>query len=90
RKQAKPAYNMDITRAETEVGEDDEDRPSDPLYDKAVQIVADTQKVSTSMLQRRLNVGYNRAAKIVERMEEEGVIGPANGSKPREVFVSAA
>ena len=68
----------------------DEDRAHDPLYDKAVQMVAEAQKVSTSMLQRRLNVGYNRAAKIVERMEEDGAIGPPNGSKPREVFVSAA
>jgi S-DNA-T family DNA segregation ATPase FtsK/SpoIIIE len=91
RKQAKPAYNMDITKAEVDTGEDEiEQKPLDPLYDKAVQIVADAQKVSTSMLQRRLNVGYNRAAKIVERMEEDGVIGPPNGSKPRDVYVSAA
>jgi S-DNA-T family DNA segregation ATPase FtsK/SpoIIIE len=93
RKQARPAYNMDITRRDDDEaggGGEVEDKIFDPLYDKAVQIVAETQKVSTSMLQRRLNVGYNRAAKIVERMEEEGAIGPANGAKPREVFVSAA
>ncbi|NVB36482.1 DNA translocase FtsK 4TM domain-containing protein [Pseudenhygromyxa sp. WMMC2535] len=90
RKQAKPAYNMEITKAEASESEGEDERPEDPLYDKAVQVVADAQKVSTSMLQRRLNVGYNRAAKIVERMEEEGVIGPANGSKPREVYVAAA
>jgi S-DNA-T family DNA segregation ATPase FtsK/SpoIIIE len=90
RKQAKAAYNMDITKAEVETDEADEERAHDPLYDKAVQLVAEAQKVSTSMLQRRLNVGYNRAAKIVERMEEDGAIGPPNGSKPREVFVSAA
>ncbi|MFV8755009.1 DNA translocase FtsK 4TM domain-containing protein [Nannocystaceae bacterium ST9] len=92
RKQARPAYNMDITRRDEDepAAGEAEDKIFDPLYDKAVQIVAETQKVSTSMLQRRLNVGYNRAAKIVERMEEEGAIGPANGAKPREVFVSAA
>jgi DNA segregation ATPase FtsK/SpoIIIE, S-DNA-T family len=91
RKQAKPSYNMEITRAEVDSGDEPaEDKVFDPLYDKAVQIVAETQKVSTSMIQRRLNVGYNRAAKIVERMEEEGAIGPPNGTKPREVFVSAA
>lgn len=90
RKQAKPAYNMEITKAEADPGAEIEERPADPLYDKAVQIVADAQKVSTSMLQRRLNVGYNRAAKIVERMEEDGVIGPSNGSKPREVYVAPA
>ncbi|KIG15257.1 Cell division protein FtsK [Enhygromyxa salina] len=90
RKQAKASYNMEITKAEVETDEADEERAHDPLYDKAVQLVAEAQKVSTSMLQRRLNVGYNRAAKIVERMEEDGAIGPPNGSKPREVFVSAA
>jgi S-DNA-T family DNA segregation ATPase FtsK/SpoIIIE len=55
-----------------------------------VQIVAETRKVSTSMIQRRLNIGYNRAAKIVEQMEERGVIGPARGTAPREVLVQAA
>jgi S-DNA-T family DNA segregation ATPase FtsK/SpoIIIE len=91
RKQAKPAYNMEITKAEVEVESgDEEERAYDPLYDKAVELVAEAQKVSTSMLQRRLNVGYNRAAKLVERMEEEGAIGPANGTKPREVYVTAA
>ena len=54
------------------------------------RIVAEAQKVSTSMIQRRLGVGYNRAAKIVECMEEQGVIGPARGTTPREVYVSAA
>jgi S-DNA-T family DNA segregation ATPase FtsK/SpoIIIE len=91
RKQAKPSYNMEITKAEVEsVDGDEEERLHDPLYDKAVELVAEAQKVSTSMLQRRLNVGYNRAAKLVERMEEEGAIGPANGSKPRDVYVTAA
>ncbi len=91
RKQAKPSYNMEITKAEVETTDEvAEEKLFDPLYDKAVQIVAECQKVSTSMIQRRLNVGYNRAAKIVERMEEEGAIGPPNGTKPREVYVSAA
>jgi S-DNA-T family DNA segregation ATPase FtsK/SpoIIIE len=91
RKQAKPSYNMEITKAEVETLDgDEEERLHDPLYDKAVELVAEAQKVSTSMLQRRLNVGYNRAAKLVERMEEEGAIGPANGSKPRDVYVTAA
>ena len=91
RKQAKPSYNMEITKAEVEtIDGDEEERIHDPLYDKAVELVAEAQKVSTSMLQRRLNVGYNRAAKLVERMEEEGAIGPANGSKPRDVYVTAA
>lgn len=91
RKQARPAYDLSIAR-ETVDGSaaEQEERQVDELYDKAVQIVAEAQKVSTSMIQRRLGIGYNRAAKIVECMEQEGVIGPARGTKPREVYVTAA
>ncbi len=91
KKQARPVYNMDIVRKQDDgSGGEERSESFDPLYDRAVEIVAECQKVSTSMLQRRLNVGYNRAAKIVEAMEEHGVIGPARGTTPREVFVSAA
>jgi S-DNA-T family DNA segregation ATPase FtsK/SpoIIIE len=91
KKQAKPVYNMDIVRKRDDGGDaGDADENLDPLYDRAVEIVAEAQKVSTSMLQRRLGIGYNRSAKIVECMEERGVIGPARGTTPREVFVSAA
>jgi S-DNA-T family DNA segregation ATPase FtsK/SpoIIIE len=88
KRQAKPIYNMDIVRKRDDGGPAGEDGTSlDPLFHRAVQIVAETQKVSTSMIQRRLNVGYNRAAKIVERMEEHGLIGPPRGTTPREVLV---
>jgi S-DNA-T family DNA segregation ATPase FtsK/SpoIIIE len=91
KKQARPVYNMDIVRRHDDDAAGPERNESlDPLYDRAVEIVAESQKVSTSMLQRRLNVGYNRAAKIVEAMELQGVIGPARGTAPREVYVSAA
>jgi len=91
KKQARPVYNHTIAARRDEDDEDEvSDRRADPLYDKAVQIVAETRKVSTSMIQRRLNIGYNRAAKIVEQMEAEGVIGPARGTAPREVLVQAA
>jgi len=91
KRQAKPVYNMDIVRKRDDDGSlDDSDKDLDPMYDRAVEIVAEAQKVSTSMLQRRLGIGYNRAAKIVEAMEERGVIGPARGTTPREVFVTAA
>jgi len=90
KRQAKPVYNMDIVRNSEEGETGPSDEGLDPLYDRAVEIVAEAQKVSTSMLQRRLGVGYNRAAKIVEAMEERGVIGPARGTAPREVYVSAA
>lgn len=63
---------------------------SDPLYDKALEIVLLEGKASASYLQRRLKIGYNRAARIVEEMYERGVVGPANGSKPREVIYNKA
>ena len=61
----------------------------DEMYDRALEIVADTRNASISFLQRRLKVGYNRAARMIEQMEQEGIIGPQLGTKPREVFVSA-
>ncbi len=88
KRQAKPVYNMDVVRKPDEEGGGSGDEDLDPLYDRAVEVVAEAQKVSTSMIQRRLGVGYNRAAKIVECMEERGVIGPSRGTTPREVFVS--
>jgi DNA segregation ATPase FtsK/SpoIIIE-like protein len=57
----------------------------DPLFEKAVEIVRTFKKASASFLQRRLGVGYNRAARMIELMEEMGIVGPQNGSKPREI-----
>ena len=61
---------------------------ADPLYMECRQYVIQTQKASTSLLQRCFQIGYNRAARIIEALEENGIIGPAQGSKPREVLVS--
>ena len=58
----------------------------DPLYEKALEIVMQAGKASASYIQRRLKIGYNRAARLVEDMEARGIVGPANGSKPREVL----
>ena len=58
----------------------------DEMYDQAVAIVTETQQASISMIQRRLRVGYNRAARMIEQMERDGVVGPADGAKPREVY----
>lgn len=58
----------------------------DPLYDQALQIVIQAGKASASYIQRRLKIGYNRAARLVEEMEARGIVGPQNGSKPREVI----
>lgn len=59
----------------------------DPKYEEAVQVAIDNRKVSASYLQRRLGIGYNRAARIIELMEERGVVGPQQGSKPRKVLI---
>lgn len=59
----------------------------DPLYDEIVDYVVDVQKASTSLLQSRFGIGYNRAARLIDLLEEKGVIGPAQGSKPREVYI---
>lgn len=58
----------------------------DPLYDKALEVVMQAGKASASYIQRRLKVGYNRAARLVEEMEARGIVGPPNGSKPREII----
>ncbi len=61
----------------------------DDMYQDALRVVVESGKASTSLLQRRLRVGYARAARIIEEMEEQGVIGPADGSRPREVLISS-
>ncbi|MEX2443205.1 MAG: DNA translocase FtsK [Alkalispirochaeta sp.] len=68
--------------------EDDltEDTLEDPLMEKAIEVVTSSHKASASYLQRRLKVGYNRAARMVEEMERLGIVGPQNGSKPRDVI----
>jgi len=71
---------------EAEAGEGDEGGDSDEKYDEAVALVCESGQASISMVQRRLRVGYNRAARMIELMEKEGVVGPADGSKPREVL----
>ncbi len=62
------------------------DEDYDDRYDEAVSFVCDSGQASISMVQRRLRIGYNRAARIIERMEKEGIVGPADGAKPREVL----
>ncbi|APR84425.1 Cell division protein FtsK [Minicystis rosea] len=91
RLQGEPVYDENILKPRDEDGEvqEDEDAETDPMYDAAVRIVADTRRCSTSWIQRKLGVGYNRAAKIVEAMEKRGVVGPANGSKDREVLIGS-
>jgi S-DNA-T family DNA segregation ATPase FtsK/SpoIIIE len=97
--QGRPDYLGTVT--EDEGDEEDEDGSSqeavfdksamggddsDELYDKAVKVVMKDRKCSTSYIQRRLSVGYNRAASLVERMEQEGLVGPANHVGKREII----
>jgi DNA segregation ATPase FtsK/SpoIIIE, S-DNA-T family len=69
-----------------ETGEFEGEPGNDPLYERALEIVMSQGKASASYIQRRLKVGYNRAARLVEEMEERGIVGPAMGSKPREIL----
>ena len=92
RAQGTPDYQMEILETtvpgEGESGDGDGER--DQLYDEAVQIVIDTNQASISMIQRRLRIGYNRAARMVEQMEREGLVLPADGARPREVRMRGA
>ncbi|MEN3183541.1 MAG: DNA translocase FtsK 4TM domain-containing protein [Atribacterota bacterium] len=78
-------YTLEFTVQE-ETGPSQEDDAYDELYEEAVRIVLETGKASTSLLQRRLRIGFNRAARLIERMEREGIVGPYEGSKPRKVI----
>ena len=78
--------NMDKSASQKEDMEQVED-DDDELYNDVVTFVVEQQKASASLLQRRFKVGYNRAARIIDLLEERGIIGPTNGSKPREVLV---
>jgi S-DNA-T family DNA segregation ATPase FtsK/SpoIIIE len=92
KKQGLPEYLEAITEDRDEDGGDgfaDPDDESNDLYDRAVAIVIRDKKASTSYVQRRLSIGYNRAASIIERMEEEGIISPANHAGKREILVGA-
>lgn len=85
--QGEPSYIEDVTRDEEEEGAFGEEGEQDEMYDQAVAIVARDRKASTSYIQRCLKIGYNRAASIIEQMEREGVVGPANHVGKREVLV---
>jgi S-DNA-T family DNA segregation ATPase FtsK/SpoIIIE len=85
RAQGEPVYEAEIPIDPSGVSIDPAEY--DPFYDEAVAYVIEQGKASTSMVQRQFKIGYNRAARIVEIMEQEGVVGPADGAKPREVLV---
>jgi len=88
KKQQKPEYDKGmIPQKGQETSENKEEEPEDEFYDQAVDLVRRQQTASVSLLQRRFRIGYNRAARIVDAMEEKGVVGPSEGSKPRQVLL---
>ena len=91
KEQGKPVYDEAILKARE--GSPDGSRDldeDDPVYDEALELVSRMEEVSVSKLQREMRLGYNKAAKIIERMEREGIVGPANGVKPRQVLIRPA
>jgi S-DNA-T family DNA segregation ATPase FtsK/SpoIIIE len=86
KKQRQPAYDKSISSFEPETAEEKPDEEFDEKYDEAVELVADLGHASISLVQRYMKIGYNRAARIIERMEAEGVVGPSDGAKPRKVL----
>ena len=90
--QGRPEFDDSIltfSAAEGKPGSKQEEEEYDDLYDKAVDLVIKTRQASISMIQRRLRIGYNRAARMIELMERDGVVSKPQGSKPREVLIGS-
>ncbi|WP_339022515.1 DNA translocase FtsK [Spiroplasma endosymbiont of Crioceris asparagi] len=89
--QQRQLFNEEFTKADEHEGNSNNLGKSsggvDPMFNEIKAFVIDTQKASTSLIQRKFSIGYNRAAKLIDELEAAGVIGPQNGSKPREVFI---
>jgi S-DNA-T family DNA segregation ATPase FtsK/SpoIIIE len=99
KRQARPQYLDAVTAAEDEESgggdspvfdQGEFGAPGGDLYDQAVAVVLRDRKASTSYIQRRLQIGYNRAASLMERMEKEGIVGPANHAGKREILLETA
>ena len=95
RMQSAPQYNDEIVAQPVQLSGkggvvmDFDSGSSDDMYKDAVRVVVESKKASSSLLQRRLRVGYARAARLIEEMEEQGVIGPADGARPRDVLIGS-
>ena len=87
RKQDTPVYDKSIEKYEPDTPDGDKAAGDyDEKYDEAVELITDLGQASISLVQRYMKIGYNRAARIIERMETEGVVGPSDGVKPRKVL----
>jgi S-DNA-T family DNA segregation ATPase FtsK/SpoIIIE len=96
RNQRAPEYNNEVVSQPVTIGKggvvaeiSGSGDADDDMFRDAVRVVIENKKASTSLLQRRLRIGYGRAARLIEEMEEQGIIGAADGSRPREVLVSS-
>ena len=89
KEQRPPVYVEEVTQKSDDTGGGGDDTEYDEKYDEAVALVTRTRTASISSVQRHLRIGYNRAARIIETMESEGIIGPQEGSKPREILVKS-
>ncbi|HXM71507.1 MAG TPA: DNA translocase FtsK, partial [Thermoanaerobaculia bacterium] len=89
KKQGKPDLDPDVLRApaESEAGGGEGADSDDELYDEAARLVVAERQASASFLQRRMRIGFSRAARLIDIMERDGLLGPPQGSKPREVLV---
>jgi len=88
REQGAPVYRNEILIDPEEMSADGEtEEDSDPLFEEALLIIRNSKTASASFLQRRLQIGYNRAARLIETMEARGIVGPADGARPREIFL---
>ena len=85
--QVKPSYQEEVVSARVTLSEDSSFGSEDELFIAAVEAICQYDRASASLLQRRLKVGYARAARLLDEMEEKGIVGPADGSKPREVLI---
>ncbi len=81
-------YQNDMTKTLEKNDEDEKEEIIDDIYEEAIKLVVESNQASVSMLQRRLRIGYNRAARLIDEMEEKGIIGPYEGTKPRKVLAT--
>ena len=79
-----PEYNKEDVNSSSEISIDERD----PMFNEAARVIVTNQQGSASLLQRKLKLGYNRAGRLIDQMEDAGIVGPFEGSKPRQVLIS--
>ncbi|MDO9543265.1 MAG: DNA translocase FtsK, partial [Kiritimatiellia bacterium] len=91
KKRCQPNYVLTIKqhleKAEGTELSDDDDGVDEDLLGAAIQIIRETRRASVSLLQRRMKIGYNRAGRLMDKLEEQGIVGPVHGSDPREILI---